>query len=1100
MLGQLLYDLSTSSPAQRNDFVEDCERRYGVYKKGSFYRQDIEFVLSFIVVEWLKNIRKRHLTACFVGDTFGAPATFFKRTMEEIGEVSLDIFGFSSAKRDSLRDVVRHALPTFRYTSCDLWGEDYNKLLNYFSSIENLESFCFSAGIFIEPKKHQRPWFFGKEGVRECNLHTLSPTLHADFVLASLEMLLRTVRGPLVLFTRKPFEDYFEDYQDFFTGYVKRLFLKVFHCNVANGQLSILMPKPNNFYGKVPPLVSAIQTYDRNKDFQKAYDTIQLKPKANFLLKDALGAFSKSIIKRDFCDYVISRLPDSSEHTIRLFEQHEKDPIEIQQEKFNERYTQLKKVRTRNIIKECDRKPHYVRVYLSRNATSLSFSCGKSAYPVVMNWLSMQDNVRFPNGHAVNTFVMQLRLINIYHDETFLERFEAAMVSYGIETVVDYAAERFLEKYRRAMKRKTAPFEQWVRHTKINGEETIEWKEHHKEDGKRNADPAVYQMFRQRLREEFPDPGTTWKYLYDDAARMAMTGCGFGGHKMALGKTRLAIMLCYAFGGNHNLFVVEAKTVSEWMKEITKLGLEDKVRQITCEDDLDNLSFINIIPYTRLWRELRPEHVRYRVTILSSGEVMPVSKDEYDMLRASQMSNGKMLPKRERQFDFEKKIPFKHTFCGWLSRRGNICVAVADEVHRASNDSSQGISWQQLKAKHKYGMSGTLVSNKPKAMLRLDTSVAGECTPLNPYSYKQPYYDVSTKEYSGSGFKRFEERFVQFVTVYQNGKQITKEIPAAADKEAWWDLHDPLILRRRPEEPEVNRVVDFSTADVQEVIVRADKKHVLFYKKWLMEYGTWFLEKLSGGKKAAFASTNQILGHLSKLRLVSTVPGCDKVSGQDIDPSFRWPGGKTKLQNLILDDVNNMVEKQGLKFIIFSSHPDFLKEMHTYFTEEYGIEVGLFTGDIPIDKRIKTLNHFRDEDTMQGLLMSTGAANTAYNIPEASYVWIADWDWDPAKLMQAWHRILRNGQQLEHPVVKIAIVEGTIQQYMSQWGKIKLESSADLIDKQDFEFDPQTWVALTDFLIAMMQREGIPGFESFPVSDRIKKAMDNREPVFSEAM
>jgi len=1108
--------LSTMEREEQVQLVEALEADFGV--SAVYDEAELVSIISGFLSLWWRNGKNDGDSVFVAGDHYGFPAT----VIDGLPLTNCNVYGLGHHPINTPEAAIRMALPFFKnvyqgdfFSFCQRLVEQKASIVNSVSGLFAY-SFFFQSWFDDEDPEPQKRVVNGGLGFQPFALASVSSDMLATFNETVLETMFRTTLGPIVTVTldEDPLELLTQNL--FVDGYVKQNWIHIFSSALSIGYVNAYFPSGHNSLGRYvgnSRILAALSNYAEQGRLPEVFGQLAL-VNTERPVEAAIDEFRGTLVNTDFCTRLFEKAYNctqlSSSTFVRDDEKQELEAAEVA----NVLKAYTEKLRFPKVPKMFGVESS-VRVYLSGNATSLELACDKLAYPLVINWIKkLHGTVAMPQGLGRNEFSLSLRFIHLVNHPGFLDEFKEALGDMGINVIVDYQVERMLRKKVNEHRRISAKFEQWMRETTVNpdGTEEVTWLELHADDGVRSSNPELYEEYIRRLKDNFPDPdGTTWAYLYDDAARLAMTGFGHAAHKMALGKTRLALMLCFLFNGDRNLIICERRNVDEWMRECDKLGIDDQVCVIDTVEDLDTLNFINIVPYTKLWREVDPRYVRYIVTDIASGQGMVVSKKEYNLLRDSQLdSSGKLRPKKDplRTLDFDTQIPWKHTFAGRLSRMG-ITVACADEEHRAKGDTKQGNAWESLRAKHKYGLSGTIVSNRPRDVLKLDVAIVGDCVPGNPYGYKFPFYDKKQRRYRSTGLAEFERQFVKYAVVQQRGRSVTKELPAVANKEAWWDLHAPLILRRRPDEPDVKRTVEFSTAQVSEIPIKLSKEHLLVYKRWLMHYGEWFLERMKKGEKLSAAekqkylhmSGNQLLAQLSKLRLVAMAPGSPKVSSDEVTPEYRWDRSeKTAVHEFILEDVAKMIEEVDYKFIIFSCHPDFLDDMEGWFSNEYGFNVKTFHGKHTIEERMKRLNWFRDEDDAQGLLMSTLTANTGYNIPEGSYVWEADWDWNPAPMEQAWHRILRPGQQVEHPEVKIAVAEGTIQQYMQQWCRIKRESASDLVDREDsFDFNADSWVGLSDFLIAMMKKEQVPGFEQFHVTDRVMRALNSRAPVFANA-
>lgn len=132
------------------------------------------------------------------------------------------------------------------------------------------------------------------------------------------------------------------------------------------------------------------------------------------------------------------------------------------------------------------------------------------------------------------------------------------------------------------------------------------------------------------------------------------------------------------------------------------------------------------------------------------------------------------------------------------------------------------------------------------------------------------------------------------------------------------------------------------------------------------------------------------------------------------------------------------------KVILFCEFKDTVTTLRAR-CEEAGYECVTLVGSDSIGKRQKAIDAFQTDPDTRIFIGTTSAAGTGNNLTAANYVMFLGLPWTPGLQDQAEDRAYRNGQ-LRMVVVKIPLVENTIDQALWQMLQEKRQLTQDLIE------------------------------------------------------
>ncbi|HHJ1992820.1 TPA: helicase-related protein, partial [Pseudomonas aeruginosa] len=118
--------------------------------------------------------------------------------------------------------------------------------------------------------------------------------------------------------------------------------------------------------------------------------------------------------------------------------------------------------------------------------------------------------------------------------------------------------------------------------------------------------------------------------------------------------------------------------------------------------------------------------------------------------------------------------------------------------------------------------------------------------------------------------------------------------------------------------------------------------------------------------------------------------------------------------------------------------------------EQAGHGCVTLVGNDSLTKRQKAIDRFQQDPDCRVFICTTAAAGTGNNLTAANYVFFLGLPWTPGQQEQAEDRAYRNGQ-LRMVVVKIPLVEGTIDEQLWQLLNAKRQVAQDLIEPEQVD-------------------------------------------------
>lgn len=151
------------------------------------------------------------------------------------------------------------------------------------------------------------------------------------------------------------------------------------------------------------------------------------------------------------------------------------------------------------------------------------------------------------------------------------------------------------------------------------------------------------------------------------------------------------------------------------------------------------------------------------------------------------------------------------------------------------------------------------------------------------------------------------------------------------------------------------------------------------------------------------------------------------------------------------------------KVLIFCEFKETIALFKAAF-EARGIDYETMTGDMSGMRRQKGVDRFQEDPNTRAYALITGAGAVGWNLTAANYVIHASLPWTPALAAQAEDRAYRNGQ-LRLVIVKIPLVENTIDMDLVEMHRDKQQIAAEVVDPEEAER-----ISMSEFALGFERR------------------------------
>ncbi|MGI9704846.1 DEAD/DEAH box helicase [Pseudomonas aeruginosa] len=208
------------------------------------------------------------------------------------------------------------------------------------------------------------------------------------------------------------------------------------------------------------------------------------------------------------------------------------------------------------------------------------------------------------------------------------------------------------------------------------------------------------------------------------------------------------------------------------------------------------------------------------------------------------------------------------------------------------------------------------------------------------------------------------------------------------------------------------------------------------------ELGDWMLRRRKDVLPSLKGKQRQLLKVASPPRNASNTTCCASRTDRpraDLGALRRYlETVKVRVAMDLLSELD--AEDKVILFCEFKPTVAALKEL----CEQAGLGCVTLVGNDSLTKRQKAIDRFQQDPDCRVFICTTAAAGTGNNLTAANYVFFLGLPWTPGQQEQAEDRAYRNGQ-LRMVVVKIPLVEGTIDEQLWQLLNAKRQVAQDLI-------------------------------------------------------
>ena len=587
-----------------------------------------------------------------------------------------------------------------------------------------------------------------------------------------------------------------------------------------------------------------------------------------------------------------------------------------------------------------------------------------------------------------------------------------------------------------------------------------------KENLAMNAVPTEKQNQYERGLEKLKELGI-WDLLAPfqrhDAVVHSIKNYSFLGYDMRLGKTRTSIAAALLKGTKKNLYVCYSRLIEVWYREMLKMGIaKSDIKVIQKVSDLDKLRTHNIISFEKLRdqeRENQPVECEICGAIVTGKTCTApnpskvYSHDRENKLCGWHRYRDATCPNCKSADDYTGRYCKKcghaneNFFPGIYKRmRKLFSLIVVDESQASKNKNSlQGQALRTLKAKHKMILTGTILENYvSEAFWQLWWLLGASCR--FPYPFD-------------GGHTMFTNRFCEFTTTKSGRK---KMLPKIINENPFYQMFDSIMTRRTEEDQQVKEVFRISPVEEFKTPVQPTKQEVTLYNKALENFEEWYMEQLvnldetpswmRGDSKKQLSAA--VLVKLNALRKLSSCP-------------FTFEGftGKTTAKIEVIKKLVESKMEKGEKVLISSAY----KALVNRLIEELPSCAG-FTGEMPINKRNKIMDTFKEKESFSNLIVTTQCCNLGVDLSTANTAIITDFLWSPKQLKQMWSRIRGVNQQKKCEVIYL-INQGFIDVDMNQLTIDKDKAIDKAIDRIESSDDIVMFSPI-DFANRMIARSG----------------------------
>lgn len=165
----------------------------------------------------------------------------------------------------------------------------------------------------------------------------------------------------------------------------------------------------------------------------------------------------------------------------------------------------------------------------------------------------------------------------------------------------------------------------------------------------------------------------------------------------------------------------------------------------------------------------------------------------------------------------------------------------------------------------------------------------------------------------------------------------------------------------------------------------------------------------------------------------------------------------------IMDSITDMgADDKAIVFCEFKQTVRDIKER----LQALGIKAVTLVGTDSVSRRQRSVDAFQEDPEVRVFLTTTAAGGVGWNLTAANYVFFASLPWTAALKNQAEDRAYRNGQ-LRLVVVKIPLMEGTIDAALWTLLEYKESLASDVLEDQITDFEQAESAAMEQFALRL---------------------------------
>jgi hypothetical protein len=380
---------------------------------------------------------------------------------------------------------------------------------------------------------------------------------------------------------------------------------------------------------------------------------------------------------------------------------------------------------------------------------------------------------------------------------------------------------------------------------------------------------------------------------------------------------------------------------------------------------------------------------------------------------------------------------------------------VDDEIHNAKTwDNPRNTIVAQavynLSAKHRLGLTGTLISNSP-----LDSYWPLHWT-ANAPTLQFPYARQTGK-------KEFDTRFCDAITLEKPighevdevtgattaiTKTVRKRVPFLKNPRDFWRFMAPKVIRRTEDDPFYLKAlaaagVHKPKIKVQKYSCPMDPEQAKIMLASIKDFRAQF-EKMAkeADKKGHEINSAIVISQMSSLRMVATCPEMlNDTFGTTVYKGVRGGGKMAHIKALVEDKI----EDKKQKVIILS---DFLAMQKTCEAELHQYNPILFNVGWDDEARKEAFDTFQQDDQHMLWIAGTRAIREGSDLSRADTCVCADLLWSPAFQSQAWSRMLTPNTRERECEIYLMVSQNSLDEHIYNVFYSKMVAAAQAMDRQ----------------------------------------------------